>query len=123
MNSFEHTRREFIKTISALGGTVVITNIIPQAAHAADAKSLKDYMNDRISAVYAADGKFKIRASQDNLQVKKLYEKFLGKPGGQKAHQFLHMHFTDRSKNIKRLGDKAINPRGKEFEGQPYPYE
>ncbi|WP_415517952.1 MAG: iron hydrogenase small subunit [Desulfovibrio aminophilus] len=123
MNTLHITRRSFLKTCGVLGGATLLNAGLPALVRAANEKTLKDYMNDRISAVYGADGKFPIRASQDNPQVKALYKNWLGEPGSEKAHQFLHMHFTDRSQNIKRLGDKAVNPRAKEFEGQPYPYE
>lgn len=91
----------------------------------AKTKELKDWMADRINSVYAADKDFSVRASQDNTQVQALYKNFLGEPGGQASHQYLHMHFTDRSSNIKHLRDAGNypNPRAAEFEGNIYPYE
>ncbi len=123
MDTLNITRRDFLKTCGALAGAAIVGVRLPSPALAADEKTLKDYMNDRISGVYAADGKFGIRASQDNRQVRKLYDDWLGEPGGHKAHELLHMQFKDRSANIKRLGDAAVNPRAKEFEGQTYPFE
>jgi hypothetical protein len=123
MNAIDFTRRDFLKGCGLLGGAALVSASFPALVQAAGEKTLKDYMNARINAVYASDGKFGIRASQDNPQVQALYKNWLGDPGSEKSHQFLHMHFTDRSQNVKHLGDKAVNPRAKEFEGQPYPYE
>ena len=36
------------------------------------------------------------RLSHENTQIKKLYEEFLGKPGGEKAHEHLHTKFHKR---------------------------
>ncbi len=122
MNQIELTRRSFLKTCGALGAVTLVNVSLPALVDASE-KSLKDYMNERINSVYATDGKFGVRASQDNPQVQALYKNWLGEPGSKKSHQYLHMHFTDRSKNVKRLGDKAINPRAAEFAGTKYPYE
>lgn len=39
-----------------------------------------------------------LRKSHDNIEVKKLYEDFLGKPGGHKSHHLLHTHYKSRKK-------------------------
>lgn len=123
MKASHVTRREFLKVCGMVGGAALVSGALPAVVQAANEKTLKQYMMDRINSVYAADGKFGIRASQDNTQVQALYKNWLGEPGSKKAHQYLHMHFTDRSQNVKRLGAKALNPRAKEFESQPYPFE
>ena len=124
MNIIHVTRRAFLKTGCILGGAALIGIRITGKAVAAG-KQVKDYMVDRIDSVYGADAKFPARASQDNVQVQTLYKKFLHEPGGHVSHQYLHMHFTDRSKNIAKLKaeGKFPNPRAKEFEGNKYPYE
>ena len=118
------TRRFFLKGGLALGGAALLGINVTSKAIAAG-KDLKEWMMDRINSVYKADSGFKVRASQDNEQVQALYKNFLGDPGGKLSHQYLHMHFTDRSKNIKKLRDAGNypNPRAAEFEGNSYPYE
>jgi len=123
MKMFNINRRDFLKTCGAVIGAIVINTGLPIPGFATEGKSLKNYMDDRARGVYEADGKFGIRASQDNSQVQKLYKDWLGEPNGHKAHELLHMKFRDRSGNVKRLGDRAKNPRAGEFTGQPYPYE
>jgi len=50
----------------------------------------------RIDAIYAEDLSMPIRKSHDNPEVKKLYEDFLEKPNGHKAHELLHTHYVER---------------------------
>ena len=118
------TRRFILKSGLALGGAALMGLNLTSAA-IAKAKEIKEYMQDRIDSVYKADKAFPVRASQDNKQVQALYKNFLGEPGGTVSHQYLHMHFTDRSKNIKKLRDAGNypNPRAAEYEGSTYPYE
>lgn len=118
------SRRFILKGGLALGGAALL-GLKFTAKAVAKTKDLQDWMMDRINSVYTADKAFPVRASQDNVQVQALYKNFLGEPGGQTSHQFLHMHFTDRSKNIKHLKEAGQypNPRAAEFEGNLYPYD
>ena len=50
----------------------------------------------RIGGCYARDKVLQYRKSHENLQVKKLYEEFLGKPLGHKSHEMLHTRYTAR---------------------------
>jgi ferredoxin hydrogenase small subunit len=122
MSFADFTRRQFLKASCVVAGGMVIGLRTTRLAVAA-IKQLKDFMLDRINGVYGADAKFKIRASQDNPQVKALYKNWLEKPMSHKAEQFLHMHFTDRSKNVAALtaAGKYPNPRQAEFD-KPYPF-
>lgn len=52
----------------------------------------------RMAAIYEVDRKMPLRKSHENPAVKKLYEEFLGKPLGPKAHELLHTHYTPRPK-------------------------
>jgi len=118
------TRRFFLKGGLALGGAALLGINLSSKAIAAG-KELKEWMMDRINSVYKADAAFKVRGSQDNTQVQALYKNFLGEPGGDISHKYLHMHFVDRSKNIQKLRDAGHfpNPRAADFEGNTYPYE
>lgn len=55
-----------------------------------------ELLRKRASALYAIDGIKKLRRSHENPAVKELYEKFLGAPGGEKAHSLLHTHYEPR---------------------------
>lgn len=118
------TRRLLLKGGLALGGMALI-GIKATTAMAAAYKDMKDWMHDRINSVYRADWTSPKRASQDNQQVQLLYKNFLGKPGSELSHKYLHMHFTDRSANIKKLAAEGNfpNPRMSEYVGTAYPYE
>jgi iron-only hydrogenase group A len=51
----------------------------------------------RGEALYAEDKLLPHRRSHENPEVTALYEKFLGKPNGEKAHKLLHTHYHRRS--------------------------
>ncbi|MCL2027187.1 MAG: NADH-dependent [FeFe] hydrogenase, group A6 [Bacteroidales bacterium] len=55
-------------------------------------------LKKRSAAIYAEDKGKKLRKSHENPYIKKLYEEFLGEPGGKKAHELLHTHYFDKSK-------------------------
>ena len=50
----------------------------------------------RAQAIYKEDAGLPLRKSHENPVVKELYEKFLGKPLGDKSHHLLHTHYTKR---------------------------
>lgn len=54
----------------------------------------------RQRAIYAEDAGKALRKSHENPNIIKLYEEFLGKPLGDKAHHLLHTHYFDRKKEI-----------------------
>ncbi|MCK9239056.1 iron hydrogenase small subunit [Desulfocurvus sp.] len=123
MRIVDFTRRQFLK-VGCIGCAGMLVSLRFTARAIAAAKDLKGYMLDRINGVYAADAAFKFRASQDNPQVITLYKSWLEEPMSHKAEQFLHMHWTDRSKGLKKLRAEGAypNPRAAEFDGG-YPYE
>jgi NADH-quinone oxidoreductase subunit G/NADP-reducing hydrogenase subunit HndD len=51
----------------------------------------------RQRAIYAEDAQKPLRKSHDNPYIQKLYEEFLGKPLGEKAHLLLHTHYFNKS--------------------------
>ncbi|MDD2213252.1 MAG: NADH-dependent [FeFe] hydrogenase, group A6 [Oscillospiraceae bacterium] len=52
----------------------------------------------RMQSIYERDRGKQIRQSHKNPEVMKLYEDFLGEPGGPKAHALLHTHYVWRQK-------------------------
>jgi NADH-quinone oxidoreductase subunit G len=57
-----------------------------------------EIVKKRMDAIYREDRSKNIRKSHENPAVIELYEKFIGKPGGHKAHELLHTHYTKREK-------------------------
>ena len=56
-----------------------------------------DVIKKRQMAIYKEDSNKTIRKSHENPYIKKLYEEYLGKPLGHKAHELLHTQYFDRS--------------------------
>ena len=54
----------------------------------------------RIDALYSLDKSLPIRKSHENPEIITLYDKYLGKPLGHKAHELLHTSYIDRSSFI-----------------------
>lgn len=52
----------------------------------------------RSEAMYSIDEKSTIRLSHKNLVLQKIYQEYLGKPGGHLAHELLHTHYEKREK-------------------------
>lgn len=63
-----------------------------QPYHHGDLEILKK----RAAGIYAIDTEHKVRMSHENKAIQELYENFLGKPGGEKAHKLLHTTYFKR---------------------------
>jgi hypothetical protein len=50
----------------------------------------------RTKALYEIDGGKQLRRSHENPSLKILYDEFLGKIGGHKAHELLHTAYSAR---------------------------
>ncbi|MDR1640769.1 MAG: [FeFe] hydrogenase, group A [Clostridiales bacterium] len=55
-----------------------------------------EVLRKRASALYKEDSEKQVRRSHENLQVKALYDEFLGELYGEKAHDLLHTHYVKR---------------------------
>ncbi|MFV0503441.1 MAG: NADH-dependent [FeFe] hydrogenase, group A6 [Lachnospirales bacterium] len=51
----------------------------------------------RAKGIYSGDKEKKIRKSHENPDIIKLYDEYLGKPYGEKAHELLHTKYTART--------------------------
>jgi NADP-reducing hydrogenase subunit HndD len=51
----------------------------------------------RIEAIYKEDEGKKVRKSHENAEVSQIYQKFLGKPLGEKSRKLLHTHYKSRA--------------------------
>ena len=58
--------------------------------------SSEEILNKRREVLYKEDKIKGIRRSHENPEVVKLYEEYLGKPNGEKAHCLLHTKYIDR---------------------------
>ena len=52
----------------------------------------------RIDSIYESDISHEFRKSHDNPAIKELYDTWLGKPNGEKAHHLLHTHYHAQHK-------------------------
>lgn len=112
MNRAKMSRRGFIKAAGLAAGTVALWRPVTTLA-ATDKTGKADFVGARQKSVYQADAEiYKIRKSQDNPMVKKLYDQktgFLhGGPCGHMSHHLLHTHYVDRSSRIKALKEKGF---------------
>ncbi len=57
-----------------------------------------EIVEKRAQALYREDANKPIRKSHENPSIKALYEEYLGKPLGEKAHHLLHTHYFKRHK-------------------------
>ncbi|MCR4425554.1 MAG: NADH-dependent [FeFe] hydrogenase, group A6 [Firmicutes bacterium] len=68
----------------------------------------------RARALYDVDKLQMLRRAHDNPFVKQLYEKFLGKPGGEVSHELLHTSYATR----RRIAGESIKLYTEEADGQ-----
>ncbi len=103
------SRRAFIRTAGVAAGCMAVGWPLVRPAGAAQT----DFVAKRQQSVYRADAQvYKIRKSQDNPMVQKLYDPKAGflhdGPCGHMSHHLLHTHYTDRSAAIAALKDKGF---------------
>ena len=63
-----------------------------------DANILETYKEKRAKVLYSEDEKQVVRQSHNNKQVQDLYDNYLGKPNGHKAHELLHTTYNARER-------------------------
>jgi len=57
-----------------------------------------EILKKRAEGIYSEDRSKAKRKSHENESVLKLYKEYLGEPYGEKAHELLHTHYTERKK-------------------------
>ncbi len=57
----------------------------------------KNTLLQRRRAIFEYDQEHKYKASHQNEFVKELYDKYLGKVGGERAHELMHTHYKDKT--------------------------
>jgi len=107
------TRRDFIKVAGVAGTAAALTMGGLGLTGRAEAAAI-DFVAKRQTSVYDTETNqnvYKIRKSQDNPMVQKLYAKsgFLAEgPCGHKSHDLLHTRYFDRSAGIAELKAKGV---------------
>lgn len=86
---------QFVEIMACPGGCVTGGG---QPIKSAKDKLTEDVHKLRAKGLYSADKNTKLRKSHENPVVKKIYEEYLGEPGGHKAHELLHTHYHKREK-------------------------
>ena len=74
----------FIEIMACQGGCV---------GGAGQPTSTKENLEARRKGLYSIDAKMKMKAASQNPEVKKLYDEFLGEPGGNKAIRLIHTSY------------------------------
>ena len=91
---------QFVEIMACPGGCIMGGG---QPIRTSKERSTIDIRGKRAAALYSIDEKSIIRKSHENPVVKKIYEEYLGEPGGHKAHELLHTTYVKREKY--NLGD------------------
>ncbi len=86
---------DFIEFMACPGGCV---NGGGQPVQSAAVRNFIDLKGLRAQALYGEDKNMAVRMSHENQSVKKLYDDYLGEPGGHKAHSILHTKYSERTK-------------------------
>lgn len=86
---------QFVEIMACPGGCVMGGG---QPIINSKTRSEVDVRKLRSDALYGIDEKRQIRKSHHNPVIKKLYKKFLEKPGSHKAHELLHTSYIIRNK-------------------------
>lgn len=68
-----------------------------------------DLVRERNRGTYGRDAAMALRKSQDNPEVRQIYNEFLEHPNSHKSHELLHTTYTDRSSKIARLRQRGVN--------------
>ena len=84
---------QFVEIMCCPGGCV---NGGGQPIVPASVRNFTDIKAERAKVLYAEDAGLPMRKSHENPVVKKLYEEYLGEPGGHKAHELLHTTYVER---------------------------
>ena len=84
---------QFVEIMCCPGGCV---NGGGQPIVPANVRNFTDIKAERAKVLYAEDAGLPMRKSHENPVVKKLYEEYLGEPGGHKSHELLHTTYVER---------------------------
>jgi NADP-reducing hydrogenase subunit HndD len=86
---------QFVEIMACPGGCIMGGG---QPIRSSKDRATIDIRKLRADCLYTIDEKSTLRKSHENPVVKKIYEEFLGEPGGHKAHELLHTTYVERKK-------------------------
>ena len=86
---------DFIEFMACPGGCV---NGGGQPTQPASVRNFVDLKALRAHALYSEDAAKTLRKSHENPVLKKIYDEYLGQPGGERAHHILHTSYVPREK-------------------------
>ena len=86
---------DFIEIMACPGGCVMGGG---QPIKPAKLRRTVDVRKLRANALYSIDEKEVIRKSHQNPVLQQIYKEYLGKPNGEKAHELLHTHYSQKEK-------------------------
>ena len=86
---------QFVEIMACPGGCVMGGG---QPIRSSKERANIDIRALRANALYDIDEQSTIRKSHENPVLKKIYEEYLGEPGGHKAHELLHTSYVERKK-------------------------
>ena len=86
---------QFVEIMCCPGGCV---NGGGQPIQPASVRNFIDIKAERAKVLYNEDKNLPKRKSHESPLIKKVYEEYLGEPGGHKAHELLHTTYVERSK-------------------------
>ncbi len=88
---------QFVEIMACPGGCVMGGG---QPIRSSKERATIDIRSKRANCLYSIDEKSTIRKSHENPVLKKIYEEYLGEPGGHKAHELLHTSYVERQKYL-----------------------
>ncbi len=86
---------QFVEIMCCPGGCV---NGGGQPIQPASVRNFIDIKAERAKVLYNEDANLPKRKSHESPLIKKVYEEYLGEPGGHKAHELLHTTYVERKK-------------------------
>ncbi|MDR0326178.1 MAG: [FeFe] hydrogenase, group A [Oscillospiraceae bacterium] len=86
---------DFIEIMGCPGGCV---NGGGQPVQPQSVRNFTDLRAVRAKTIYEIDKSMPLRKSHENPVIKKVYDEYLGEPGGHKAHDILHTRYQKRAK-------------------------
>lgn len=86
---------QFVEIMACPGGCIMGGG---QPIKSAKIRETVDIAKKRADAMYTIDEKSTIRKSHKNPVLQKIYQEFLGEPGGHLAHELLHTHYGAKEK-------------------------
>ena len=86
---------QFVEIMACPGGCIMGGG---QPIKSSKIRETVNVAKKRSEAMYSIDERSTIRLSHKNPVLQKIYQEFLGEPGGHLAHELLHTHYEKREK-------------------------